>query len=140
MNSLTRWGGIENVSRRRASEPKVTNVTQTAKQRCSPSAKPRKIPALEAIAGVNYATGDLIICLEWYGDGPHPAPRWCKGLQGSLSKEEHNAIETMLNRALDARPKREQLAETEERDSDVDLSSYSEEDFFTPFVECPTGR
>src|SRR5262245_33876443 len=80
------------------------------------------------LAGASYMPGDRVICLEWYGDGPPPTPRWCKGLQGSLSKEEHDAIETMLNRTLDARHKRDQLAGTERRGADLELLRYSSDD------------
>ena len=62
-----------------------------------------RLPGAEiesALANASYIPGERAICLEWYGDGPPPAPRWCKGLQGSLSKEEHDAIETCSTASL----------------------------------------
>lgn len=29
-----------------------------------------------ATNGARFAPGDRVICLEWFGDGPLPAPRW----------------------------------------------------------------
>jgi hypothetical protein len=91
-----------------------------------------------ALANVSYMPGDRVICLEWYGDGPPPSPRWCRDSR-SLSKEENDSIETMVNRALDALPRREQLARTERRGSDVDLSSYSDQDLDYILFGVPDG-
>jgi hypothetical protein len=91
-----------------------------------------------ALANANYVPGDRVICLEWYGDGPPPSPRWCRDTR-SLSKEETDSMEIMVNRVLDALPKREQLAGTERRGSDVDLSSYSEQDLDYILFGVPDG-
>ena len=91
-----------------------------------------------ALANASYVPGDRVICLEWYGDGPPPSPRWCRDSR-SLSKEENDSIETMVNCALDASPKREQLTGTERRGSDVDLSSYSEQDLDYILFGVPDG-
>ena len=56
------------------------------------------------------------------------------------SGECQNISETMLNRILDARPKRERLAGTERPGSDVDLSSYSEEDLLYMLCGVPDGK
>ena len=91
-----------------------------------------------AFANVSYMPGDRVICLEWYGDGPPPSPRWCRDSR-SLSKEEKDSMEIMINRTLDTLPEREQLARTERRGSDVDLSSYSEQDLDYLLFGVPDG-
>ena len=30
----------------------------------------------EAVADVDHVSGDRVICLEWYGEGTPPAPKW----------------------------------------------------------------
>jgi hypothetical protein len=29
-----------------------------------------------AVSKAKFAPGDRVICMEWFGDGPLPAPRW----------------------------------------------------------------
>ncbi len=33
-------------------------------------------PVKEAIAGADFAPGDRVMCVEWFGEGPLPAPHW----------------------------------------------------------------
>jgi hypothetical protein len=91
-----------------------------------------------ALANASYIAGDRVICREWYGDGPPPAPRWCK--DSSLSKEENASIEIMLERLLDAKPHREQLTGTERPGADPDLLRYSSDDLLYILFGVPDGR
>ena len=93
----------------------------------------------EAVASVRYAPGDRVICLEWYGEGLPPAPKWHRDLRG-LGEEEDNSIEIMLNRNLDAKPGRKEVAEVERCGLNPDLHSYSDEDFLYILCGVPDGR
>jgi hypothetical protein len=93
----------------------------------------------EALVDVRCAPDDRIICLEWYGQGRLPAPKWHRDLR-SLSKEEDNSIEIMLNRILDAKPGRKEVAEAERCGLNPDLHSYSDEDFLYILCGVPDGR
>jgi hypothetical protein len=43
-----------------------------------------------AASEAKFAPGDRVICLEWFGDGPLPAPRWHgKGLKFSGIEDEY---------------------------------------------------
>jgi hypothetical protein len=49
-----------------------------------------------------FAPGDRVICLEWFGDGPLPAPRWHdKGLK--LSGVEDDYLQRALTRRTESR-------------------------------------
>jgi hypothetical protein len=91
----------------------------------------------EAVADVDYVSGDRVVCFEWYGDGPPPAPRWHKDLRSSLSKEENGSIKVILERILDAKPDRERSAEDEQRDK---LLDYSSDDIHYILFGVPNGR
>src|SRR6478672_6027341 len=58
----------------------------------------------EAIANIDYLPGDRVICLEWFGEDPPPAPKWHEDLQRSLSREANDSIDIMLKRIIDAKP------------------------------------
>jgi hypothetical protein len=49
-----------------------------------------------------FAPGDRVICLEWFGDGPLPAPRWFrKRLSSELGAAENEYLTRSLNRMVE---------------------------------------
>jgi hypothetical protein len=92
----------------------------------------------EALGDVSYAPGDRVVCLEWYGEGSPPAPKWRKDLS-SLSKEEDDSFETMLKRELDACRGREEVVEAERRSSGSRLRGYSYENLCYMLFGVPDG-
>ena len=92
----------------------------------------------EAITDVDYVLGDRVICLDWYSEGPPPAPRWRRDLRLSQSKEEKHSIDIMLKRILDT--KSNQPAATERRGPEPDVLGYSDEDFWYILFGVPDGR
>ena len=95
----------------------------------------------EAVADVDHVSGDRVICLEWYGEGPPPAPKWHKDLQRSLRKEENDSIDITLQRIIDAKPDREQPAGIGRIGLDHDeLDGCSDEDIFYILFGVPDGR
>jgi hypothetical protein len=94
----------------------------------------------KAVADVDYVSGDRVICLEWYGKGPPPAPRWRNDLRYSLSKEERDSIDVGLQRILDTKPDQEQSAGAEGRGRDLDEFGYSDEDLLHALFGVPDGR
>ena len=94
----------------------------------------------EAVADVDHVSRDRVICLEWYGEGPPPAPKWHKNLPHSLSKEENDSIDMALKRILDAKPNREQPAEGVQRGPDLDELGYSDKDLLYILFGVPDGR
>jgi hypothetical protein len=91
----------------------------------------------KAVADVDYVSGDRVICLEWYGNGPPPGPKWHRHLLCSLSEEESGSIDIVLKRILDAKPNRERSAEDEQRDK---LLDYSSDDIHYILFGVPNGR
>jgi hypothetical protein len=66
-------------------------------------------PVSEAIADARFATGDRVICAEWFGDSSPPATRWFgKRLSSELPRSEYEYIVQSLNRLVEAGPAREQ--------------------------------
>ena len=61
----------------------------------------------KAIANVEYAPGDKVICAEWLGDGEMPSPHWYGDrLLSKLEPAAHDYIVQALGRVGDAdRPK-----------------------------------
>ena len=51
-----------------------------------------------ALSNVTFASGDRVICLEWYGDGHIPEPKWYRDVCNELSEEENRSLEIMLER------------------------------------------
>lgn len=50
-----------------------------------------------------FATGDLVICLEWLGTDPMPKPRWLsrdRAYFGKLSEQEDHCITAMLEKRI----------------------------------------
>ena len=55
-----------------------------------------------AASEAKFAPGDRVICLEWFGDDPLPAPRWhSKGLE--LSAIEDGYLKRAINRRIESR-------------------------------------
>ena len=76
-----------------------------------------------AVSEAKFAPGDRVICLEWFGDGPLPAPRWhSKGLELSAIENEY------LKRAIDRR-----IESREEED-------HQREPGFAEFPNFPADR
>lgn len=66
-----------------------------------------------AASGAKFAPGDRVICVEWFGDDPLPAPRWYRErLSSELSAVEYEYITRSLNRVVEGgRPVDPGLAE-----------------------------
>jgi hypothetical protein len=65
-------------------------------------------PVSEAVADARFATGDRVICAEWFGDSSAPAPRWFrKRLSSELARSEYEYIIQSLNRLVETGPARE---------------------------------
>ena len=66
-------------------------------------------PVSEAVADARFATGDRVICAEWFGNSSPPAPRWFrKRLSSELKRPEYEFIIQSLNRLIEEKPAREQ--------------------------------
>jgi hypothetical protein len=62
----------------------------------------------KAVADARFAAGDRVICAEWFGENPMPAPRWFgKRLSSELGRAEYEYIMRSLNRLVEAEPARE---------------------------------
>ena len=65
-------------------------------------------PVSEAVADARFAAGDRVICAEWFGENPMPAPRWVgKRLSSELARAEYEYVLRSLNRRVEAEPARE---------------------------------
>jgi hypothetical protein len=52
-----------------------------------------------AVSGAKFARGDRVICAEWFGHGPLPAPRWYRErLSSELDAVEYEYITRSLRR------------------------------------------
>jgi hypothetical protein len=59
-----------------------------------------------AVSGAKFAPGDRVICLEWFGDGPRPAPKWYRDrLSSELGAVENEYLTRSLERVSDDRPR-----------------------------------
>ena len=55
-----------------------------------------------AASEANFAPGDRVICLEWFGDGPLPAPRWhSRGFK--LDSIEHEYLYRAIDQRIESR-------------------------------------
>jgi hypothetical protein len=62
----------------------------------------------EAVADAHFAAGDRVICAEWFGENPMPAPRWFgKRLSSELGRAEYEYVIRSLKRLVEAEPARE---------------------------------
>lgn len=51
-----------------------------------------------ATNGARFAPGDRVICLEWFGDGPLPAPRWyCDRLTSEFGVTEKESLDRSVD-------------------------------------------
>ena len=55
----------------------------------------------EAVADVRFATGDRVICAEWFGDDPLPAPRVRERLSSELGTVENKYLSRSLDRVVE---------------------------------------
>jgi hypothetical protein len=52
-----------------------------------------------ATNGARFAPGDRVICLEWFGDGPLPAPRWYRDrLTSEFGVTEKESLDRSVDR------------------------------------------
>ena len=58
---------------------------------------------VKAAASVaKFGAGDRVICVEWFGDGPLPAPKWYRErLSSELSSVENGYLNRSLDRVSD---------------------------------------
>ena len=57
-----------------------------------------RFPLKAATNGARFAPGDRVICLEWFGDGPLPAPRWYRDrLTSEFGVTEKESLDRSLN-------------------------------------------
>jgi hypothetical protein len=60
-------------------------------------------PVAEALTDARFAAGDRVICAEWPGKAPMPAPRWFgKRLSSEIGAVEYGYILRALDRLVDA--------------------------------------
>ena len=56
-----------------------------------------------ATGGAKFASGDRVICAEWFGDDPLPAPRWYRErLSSELGAIENKYLSRSLDRVVGA--------------------------------------
>ena len=103
--------------------------------------RPSGAPVSKALRNVDYGPGDRVVCFEWFGTSAPPQPQWRRDLRDSLSKEESDSIDFMLQRILDAKPDRRQAAGTGRIGLDHDeLERCSDEEIFCILFGVPDGR
>jgi hypothetical protein len=57
----------------------------------------------KAVADARLAAGDRVICAEWLGKGPAPAPRWfAKRLSSEIGPVEYGYVLRALDRLIEA--------------------------------------
>ena len=54
----------------------------------------------EALRGASFAKGDRVICIEWFGDGPLPEPRWHSKFS-KFSDVEDGYVEWVIDRLIE---------------------------------------
>lgn len=65
-----------------------------------------------AASAAKFAPGDRVICLEWFGDGALPAPKWHRErLSSELGAVENQYLTRSLERVGDDRPRDPGFAE-----------------------------
>lgn len=57
-----------------------------------------------ALADAKFATGGRVVCFEWFGDGPPPAPKWHRNSRPDFSREEESYITYALRKLVDESP------------------------------------
>jgi hypothetical protein len=54
-----------------------------------------------AISGAKFAPGDRVICVEWFGDGSLPSPRWYRErLSSELGVSENEYLDRCLTESI----------------------------------------
>jgi hypothetical protein len=55
-----------------------------------------------AVANAKFASGDEVICAEWFGEGPVPAPKWYRRMQSEMDRAEYEYVIRSLERSVEA--------------------------------------
>jgi hypothetical protein len=55
-----------------------------------------------AISNAVYAAGDKVICVEWFGEKPPPAPKWYRHMRFEMDRIEYDYIMRSVNRLVEA--------------------------------------
>ena len=70
-----------------------------------------RIPGQEvrtAVATARFAPGDRVICVEWFGEDPPPAPCWHgERLSKALPRQQYDYITRSLRRLVEGEPLRD---------------------------------
>ena len=65
-------------------------------------------PVKEAVAKADFAPGERVMCIEWFGDDPIPAPRWHdEGLSKAIPHEHYEYVTRSLRRLAEGEPLRD---------------------------------
>jgi hypothetical protein len=95
----------------------------------------------KALSKVDYGPEDRVVCFEWFGSGAPPQPQWRSDLRESLSKEEHDSIDTMLRRILDAkRHQVEPVGAERTAHAHDEFEQCSDEEVFHMMWGVPNGK
>ena len=57
-----------------------------------------------AVADAKFSGEDRVICFEWFGDGPPPAPKWHRNIRAEFSPEEQDFVDRALQQIIDDSP------------------------------------
>jgi hypothetical protein len=55
-----------------------------------------------AAANATYAAGDKVVCAEWFGEEPHPAPKWYRRMRFEMDPTEYEYINRSVERLVEA--------------------------------------
>jgi hypothetical protein len=55
-----------------------------------------------AVANAAYAAGDKMICVEWFGEMPPPAPKWYRDMWFEMDRIEYDYITRSVDRLVEA--------------------------------------
>ena len=58
--------------------------------------------AAAAVATAKFAAGDKVICAEWFGEEPLPAPTWYRRMQSEMDRDEYEYVIRSLERSVEA--------------------------------------
>ena len=55
-----------------------------------------------AVANAKFVAGDKVICAEWFGEEPLPAPKWYRRMQSEMDRAEYEYVIRSLERSVEA--------------------------------------
>jgi hypothetical protein len=55
-----------------------------------------------AVTTAKFAAGDKVICAEWFGEEPLPAPKWYRRVQSEMDSAEYEYVIRSLERLIEA--------------------------------------